>query len=70
MRKMSVRSIPIYIANLATFEENWILGVPFGRPYAYDVWNFTLIIYFSTLRIFYVEMASSDGGEGGGSAYP
>ena len=28
IRKMSVRSIPIYPANLATFEESWI----FGRP--------------------------------------
>ena len=34
MRKMSVGSIPIYLAYWATIEESWILGaqyVPFGR---------------------------------------
>ena len=30
------------------------------------IWNFTHIVFFSTLRIFYVEMATSEGGEGGG----
>ena len=31
MQKMSARSIPIYPVNLATFEESYIFGAPFGR---------------------------------------
>ena len=36
MRKTIVRSIPIHLAKLATFEENFFLGAqnaPFGRPW-------------------------------------
>ena len=69
---MSVGSIPIYPANLATSEENWIFRRPKRpqRPNArsaqtrYDViWNFTPIYILSTLRIFYVKMAISIWGE-------
>ena len=71
---MSARSIPIYPANLATFEESWIFGAPFGLIWApaapktqYDViYNFMAIIFFSLLRIFYDKMATSEGG----SSYP
>jgi len=65
-QKMSARSIPIYSANLATFEGSWIFGCP-KHPVRtaktrYDViWNFKPIIFFSTLRIFYVEMTISEG---------
>ena len=37
----------------------------------YDViWNFTLTIIYSSLRTFYVKLATSKEGWGGGSAYP
>ena len=39
LQKMSVRSIPIYPANLVTFEESLIFGhpnAPFGRPWRLD----------------------------------
>ena len=35
MQTMSIRSIPIYLTNLVTFEESWIFELPkrpFGRP--------------------------------------
>ena len=72
MQKMSVRYIPIYPANLATFQESWIFGAPKGdMKYlcpTYLLGQFIYFmpnIYFSTLRIFYVEMATSEGGGGG-----
>ena len=34
VQKMGVGSIPIYPANLATFEESRIFGAPFGRVWA------------------------------------
>ena len=71
---MSARSILIYPANLAPFEANWIFGRP-KRPFKikYEpaphilrclnrIWNFTPIISFSSLRIFYVKMATYEGG--------
>ena len=62
---MSVRSIPIYPANLAMFlNKIEFLGAQnahFERPqHPNAIWNFTPIIFLSTLRIFYVEMATSD----------
>ena len=60
---MNTWSIPIYIANLATFEESWIFA-PFERrqrPNA--IWcdmKYYAHHFFSTLRIFYVEMATSE----------
>ena len=50
MQKMSTRSIPIYPANLATFEESWILGRP-KRPFWMATapkreWNFMSVILF------------------------
>ena len=72
--KMSVRSNPIYPANLATFEEGWIFGfpkLPFlddrGARTRYDViWKFTTINFFCSSWIFYFKMATSEAGRGGG----
>ena len=66
-QEMSVRSIPIFPAHLATFEESWIFGHPkrpFWTPAAPKCdmigtkWNFRHN-FFTTLRIFYVKMATS-----------
>ena len=69
---MSVRSIPFYPENLAISEESlffWCPKCPFWTPAAPKrdikvIWNFTPIFISSTLRIFYVKMATSDGGMG------
>ena len=56
MQKMSARSIVIYRANLATFDESYIFG-GLRRPDA--IWcdiKFYAHHFFSTLRIFYVQM--------------
>ena len=67
---MNARLNPIYPENLATYEEIWIFGGP-KRPFLTAavpkrdvICNITAIIFVSTLRIFYVEMATSE--EGGG----
>ena len=67
---MSSRSIPIYPANIATFGESCIFSAPKtnfldarGGQTRFDLlWNFTPIIFFSSLRIFYVKMATSEMG--------
>ena len=67
---MSVGSIPIYPANLATIDKNlmfWCPKRPFWTPKR-DMMRYEMpITFFSTLRIFYVKMATS---EMGGSASP
>ena len=64
---MSIRSIPIFPANLATYEENLSFRAPktplLDAQTRYDViGSFQHIFSFSTLRIFYVKMANSEGG--------
>ena len=64
----------LYYEDLATFVESWIFGCPKrpimdgrGAQTRYDVIrNFTLIIFFSTMRIFHVKLANSEGGGAGG----
>ena len=63
MRKMSVRLLPIYPANLATFEESWIFGrseAHFEQPPKRDMIWYEILrpSFFFTLRIFYVTMAT------------
>ena len=65
MQKVSVRSFPIIPANLTTYEENQIFGRP-KRPFWTPVapkrdMKFHAHLYFSTLCIFCVEMATSEG---------
>ena len=62
-KKLSVGSIPIYLENLATFEESWIVGAQ--TRYAV-IWKFAPIIFCSSLRIFYVKIATSETGGGRG----
>ena len=71
-RSTPVRSIPIYSANLATFKESWFFGCPVPKTPFLDtqarhdvILNFTPIIRFNSLRIFYFKMATSEGGGGG-----
>ena len=77
-KKLAPDQFQSTLANFATFEKSCIFGAPFGnlwRPTRYDViWSFMPIIFFSTLYIFYVELATSErgpeGGVGGVSAGP
>ena len=66
VQKMGARSIPKYSTNLVTFEKSWIFGAPYGHLWHPNVmwWNFTPIIFLSRLRIFYVDMATFEGGLG------
>ena len=70
MEKINVRLIPMYPTNLATFKESSIFGRP-GRSFWtlmapkrdldwYEIFHPNFI--FSTLRIFFVKMASSEEG--------
>ena len=52
MQKMSVRSIPIYLANLAIFEGSWISGRPkrpFWTPLRIVSWGTSTVLYFELL---------------------
>ena len=66
---MTVRSILIYPASLATYEESWISGhpkCPFCMPVApkRDLMWYEILgpSFLSSLRTFYVKMAISEGG--------
>ena len=52
---MSAKLILIYLASLATFEKSYIFGAP-KRDMNDVIWNFASIIFFGTLRNFYVEI--------------
>ena len=68
MQNMSAKLIPIYSANLASFEESYIFGT--CAQMRCDIESYAHH-FFNTLRIFYIEMAASEGGgEGVGCAYP
>ena len=72
MQKMSVRWIPIYSAILATFEESWIFWCQkfnSRRQCPDAIWcdmKFFAHYFFRTLRIYYTNMSTSEGGRGGG----
>ena len=65
MQKIRVRSILICPANLATYEGKLVLGTHSAQTRYEVIWDFTPIFSFSTLRIFYVNMATSEEGEEG-----
>ena len=69
-QKMSARLIPIYPESLVTFEKNYNFGAPRGRDIdargvqtRYQILRSS--IFFSTLYIFYAEIATSEGWGGG-----